>query len=202
MAANASNALTTTAVTHAKKTHLPGEAGLWVLIGGDLLTFGLFFCTFMFYRGQDVDLYRASQLALNRDLGALNTTLLLTSSWLVVNAVAAFRERSTAFASRLFSAAIICGLGFVISKLFEYGEKVRAGILPTTNEFYMFYYAFTGIHLLHVLIGLLVLIFLLARSRRAWTEPSQVRLIEGGAVFWHLVDLLWVVLFALLYLMR
>ncbi len=89
-----------------------------------------------------------------------------------------------------------------MSKVFEWGGKIAAGITLNTNEFYGFYYMFTGIHLLHVLLGMGVLVYLLARSNRADPGASYVAVMEGGGVFWHIVDLLWVVLFALFYLLR
>jgi nitric oxide reductase NorE protein len=182
--------------------HLPGEEGIWVLILGDLLVFALFFATFLVYRGQDVALYAASQATMQRGLGLLNTGLLLTSSLFVALAVADARDRHSARALKLLAAALACGIGFVVSKAFEWGAKIGAGITLNTNEFYTFYYMFTGIHLLHLLIGLGVLGYLMLRTRRADPGPGHVRVMEAGAAFWHLVDLLWVVLFALLYLLR
>jgi nitric oxide reductase NorE protein len=172
------------------------------LICGDLTVFAVLFGTFVFYRGGDVELYQASQQHLNRDFGVLNTALLLTSSWLAAGAVQAFRDRSCELASRLYGAALLGGLGFVAVKAVEYSQKITAGITPISNDFYMFYFILTGIHLVHVLIGLAVLAWLRVRARRPWTKPTEVAVIEGGTVFWHLVDLLWIVLFALLYLLR
>lgn len=87
-------------------------------------------------------------------------------------------------------------------KFFEYGEKIRAGIGLTTNDFYMYYYMFTGIHLLHVVIGMAVLGFLWHVSRKGASDGENMVMLETGASFWHLVDVLWIVLFALLYLMK
>ena len=87
-------------------------------------------------------------------------------------------------------------------KIVEYSGKVSVGITPLTNEFFMFYFAYTGIHLLHVLIGLGVLVFLTLKARRTSCSPREMRTFESGGVFWHLVDLLWIVLLPLLYLVR
>jgi nitric oxide reductase NorE protein len=183
-----------------ERPHVPGEPGIWITVLGEMAIFGLFFCIFMFYRSHSIELYRASQLTLNRGFGALNTLLLLSSSAFVVRAVQTFRERSTVQAERLFGLAIVCGCGFVLVKILEYREKIGAGITPASDDFYMFYFVLTGFHLLHVLIGLGLLTWLRRRSRRPWTDPAQLALIESGAVFWHMVDLLWVVLFSLFYL--
>ena len=182
--------------------HVPGEEGVWVLIMGDMLVFSIFFATYLIYRAQNVALYTASQLSMQRGFGLLNTVLLLTSSWFVALAVSEARAGGRERAMRLLLGAFACGIGFVVSKAFEWGGKIQAGITLNSNEFYIFYYMLTGIHLLHVLIGLIVLGYLIARSRRPDPGASYVLVMEGGGAFWHLVDLLWIVLFALLYLVR
>ena len=182
--------------------HIPGEAGVWVLILGDMVAFSAFFAVFLLHRAQNVALFSVSQAALDRRFGLLNTALLLTSSLFVARAVIAARAGATPWSSRLLIFALACGGGFVVSKAFEWGGKIAAGITLNTNEFYSFYYMFTGIHLLHVLVGMGVLSYLLARSRRADPGVSYVAVMEGGGAFWHMVDLIWVVLFALFYLLR
>lgn len=178
---------------------VPGEPGLWVIIFGDLLVFGLFFITFAVYRMGDVGPYARAQAALNQGLGLLNTMLLLASSLAVAIAVPALRSGEAGKARRATTGAILCGLGFVGVKVIEYGEKIRAGMTPTSNEFFMFYFSFTGIHLLHVLAGLAALLFVRSRCSGQPTSGT-ISAVEGCAIFWHLVDILWVVLFAILYL--
>ena len=182
--------------------HVPGEAGVWVLILGDLTAFSVFFAIFLVHRARDVALFSASQAAMDRRLGLANTVLLLISSLFVAGAVIAARVGARGRAERLLMLALGCGCGFIVSKVFEWGCKIADGVTLNSNEFYSFYYMFTGIHLVHVLLGMGVLMYLLVRSRRADPGASYVALMEGGGVFWHLVDLLWVVLFPLLYLLR
>jgi nitric oxide reductase NorE protein len=182
--------------------HLPGEEGIWVLILGDLAVFSIFFATYLVYRAGDPALYAASQASLDRGLGLLNTGLLLTSSLFVALAVRAAREARAPRVVAWLSAALACGAGFVASKAFEWSTKLSAGVTLNTDEFFTFYYMFTGIHLLHVLIGVGVLAYLALRSRRPDPGSGWVSVMEGGGAFWHLVDLLWVVLFPLLYLVR
>lgn len=181
--------------------HLPGEVGIWVFILGDMLVFGLLFSTFLYYRGEAPEMYAHSQEALNRNYGAFNTILLLTSSWFVAMAVHR-AKRGAAHVPALIAAAFACGFGFGVVKFFEYGEKIAAGITLTTNDFYMYYYVLTGLHFMHVLIGMAVLSYLWTRSRRSTSAPGDLVAMESGASFWHLVDLLWIVLFPLLYLVR
>ncbi len=182
--------------------HIPGEAGIWVLILGDMFAFSAFFAVFLLHRAQDVALFSVSQAALERRFGLLNTVLLLTSSLFVARATMSARAGARRHSARLLLVALGCGGGFVVSKAFEWGAKIAAGITLNTNEFYSFYYMFTGIHLLHVLFGLGVLSYLLARSRRGDPGAGYVAVMEGGGAFWHMVDLIWVVLFALFYLLR
>lgn len=191
-----------TVVPRTSAGHIPGEAGVWVLILGDMFAFSAFFAVFLVHRAQNVALFSASQAALDRRFGLLNTALLLTSSLFVARAAIAARAGDRSRSARLLIFALGCGGGFVVSKAFEWGGKIAADITLNTDEFYSFYYMFTGIHLLHVLLGMGVLIYLLARSRRGDPGVSYVAAMEGGGAFWHMVDLLWVVLFALFYLLR
>jgi nitric oxide reductase NorE protein len=181
---------------------IPGEEGIWILIFGDLVVFSLFFIIFLYYRGQNPELFDASQAHLNQALGAINTLLMLSSSWFVATAVQAARKNLARLTQLCFLMAFACGVAFGVVKALEYAEKIRAGITLNTNDFYMYYFVFTGIHFLHVLIGMGVLSVLAVYSRAGAFNESKIRHFESGASFWHLVDLLWIVLFALLYLIK
>ncbi len=170
-----------------------------MLIIGDLMIFSLFFLTFMVYRHGEPALFAASQAKVNAHFGLANTILLLTSSLLVATGVQ--RVRGGRAGAWFFAGGGLCGLGFVVIKGFEYHQKIAAGINLNSNDFFMLYFVFTGIHLVHVLLGIGVLTLLTVTARRPDAAGRMV-LIESGAVFWHLVDLLWLVLFALFYLMR
>ena len=184
--------------------HLPGEVGIWVFIFGDLLVFSLFFAVFLFYRGGDVELFRSSQESLSQTFGLANTIIMLTSSWLVATAVHAARLGHKNAPFLLLWLGFFCGLCFLVIKVFEYGEKIASGITLGTNDFYMYYFVFTGIHAFHVIIGMGVLAFLavFSRKRRDGMSSTEIAALESGTLFWHLVDLLWIVLFALLYLVN
>jgi nitric oxide reductase NorE protein len=186
---------------HARR-HMPGEEGIWVFILGDILVFSLFFITFLYYRGQDLAVFVASQAQLNQRLGVLNTFLMLTSSWFVATAVQAARSGANRSTPVCLLLALLCGAGFVVAKYVEYSAKIRAGLTLNTNDFYMYYYMFTGIHLLHVIIGMGVLLYLWRISSVANYEAQTLRNLESGGSFWHVVDLLWIVLFALFYLVK
>ncbi len=180
--------------------HLPGEPGVWVFILGDLVVFGIFFVTFAIYREADLTAYSASHRTLNQGFGLINTLLLLTSSWFVATAVKSARTCERTYIVLFLWAALLLGAAFCGMKALEWGEKFRAGISLLTDDFFMFYFMYTGIHLLHVVIGMVVLACMIPLARRLELTDRDLALLEGGGVFWHLVDLLWIVIFALFYL--
>jgi nitric oxide reductase NorE protein len=182
--------------------HVPGESGIWVFIMGDLLVFSLFFAVFVFNRAHDTALYRASESTLSSIYGALNTLLLLTSSWFVVLAMNGVRRNLRTQAALLFALAFFCGAGFSAVKILEYGEKLKAGIGLTTNDFYMYYFILTGLHFVHVVIGMVVLLFLGNIARKGIAKSGDLVVLECGASYWHMVDVLWLILFPLLYLIK
>jgi nitric oxide reductase NorE protein len=183
--------------------HVPGEPGVWMLLFGDMVVFTVLFAVYLNRRGHNEVLFAASQAALNRTLGGLNTLVLLCSSMLIVLAALAFRsEHHRHLTSRLTVAGVSVGACFVIVKVFEYHEKVAAGLTPSTNEFFMYYFVLTGLHLAHVVIGLVVLTVLSRLARKAAPTRTHIAFFEGGACFWHMVDLLWLIIYPLLFLVR
>jgi nitric oxide reductase NorE protein len=185
-----------------RSSHVPGEPGVWVLILGDMTVFALLFGVYLHYRAEDPALFHASQLGLNQTYGVINTLLLLSSSLCVVTGVRAIRHRIAHVAPAMFAAAWLCGLGFVVNKYLEYSDKLAHGIKPATNDFWMYFYVLTGLHLVHLLLGMVVLALCFVQSRRPTLDARRFGFVEGGACFWHMVDLLWIVLFPLLYLVK
>ena len=173
---------------------------MWFFIIGDLLIFAAYFITYMAYRSQDHLLFLHSQQAMNQGLGATNTIILLTSSLFVALGTEAVRADKRRDGFRLFGLAVAFGALFPVLKLFEWLPKIEAGHTPGENLYFMFYYVMTGLHLFHVLLGLIILGFVMRNIKTASTP--DVRFVETGAIYWHMVDLLWLVLFALFYLMR
>lgn len=173
---------------------------IWVFVLGDMLIFGGYFIIFMFARARTPDAYLSSQAELNEAVGVVNTLVLLASSWLVVKALQAAREDEPRRASRLLTGAGVCGLVFMAVKAWEWHAEITAGHTLGAEPFFTFYFTLTGAHLLHVGIGLIVLGAMRRNLRK--TEHRQVQVLEAGAAYWHMVDLLWIVLFVLLYLMR
>lgn len=181
---------------------IPGVEGIWVFIGADLCFFGMLFVSFMLGRREAPELYEAGRQTLDVNLGGLNTLLLLTSSWFVVRALEAAREGRYAQLRPWLLAALTCGAAFGVSKAVEYGHKLAVGITPASSEFYMYYFVLTGLHMTHVIAGSIVLLVLWKQARGAGEGLPRMTVLECGATYWHMVDLLWIFLFPLLYLMR
>jgi nitric oxide reductase NorE protein len=181
--------------------HTPGETGLWVFILGDMTLFGFFFAQFAFARGSQPQLFNASRGELHVAFGAFNTCLLLTGSLFVVWGVVAVRHGQADIARRWFTAGCLTAAWFLVDKAIEWTMEVARGITPISNDFFTYFFVFTGIYAVHVTIGLCVLGYLCRLTRRPELGTRDMHTFEPGAVYWHLVDLLWIVLFALLYLM-
>lgn len=181
---------------------LAGDAGVWLFIGADMCAFALFFLLFAWGRAHDAALYEQSRRTLDAGLGLANTLILLTSSWFMVLAVEAARAGSRPRTVRYLALAMAVGSGFAVLKVVEYTQKIRSGITMLSNEFYMYYFVYTGIHFLHFLVGMVVLAICLHKARLDALDARYRVWIESGGCYWHMVDLLWIVLFPLLYLQR
>ncbi|MCV7331254.1 cytochrome c oxidase subunit 3 [Mycobacterium cookii] len=181
---------------------LPGVDGVWVAIGADSVIFAVLFGSFMQARLHNPAVFEASRHTLNMNLGGIDTLILLTSSWSVALAIQALKRGLVDRVPRYLLGGIATGLLFMVSKSVEYVEKFAAGIRPATNEFYMWYFTLTGLHLLHVVFGTSLLTYVWTRSRRGAYSSLQRVVPECVASYWHLVDLLWILIFPLLYLQR
>jgi nitric oxide reductase NorE protein len=182
------------------RSHLPGDVAIWVMVLGDLLIFGTYFVIFMIHRAMNPEGFITSQQQLNVTVGVVNTVVLLTSSWFIARSVQAARAGEHRLAIRLTFAGAAFGVAFIAIKAYEWTTETLAGYTLASDEFFTFYYMLTGVHLFHVALGLLILGIVV----RELLDPRKRRLsmIESGATYWHMVDLLWIVIFALLYLLR
>jgi nitric oxide reductase NorE protein len=181
---------------------IPGAKDFWFLIAADCSLFSFFFITYMFYRHGSVELYVTSQQTLNRGLGALNTAVLIIGSWGVVQALKATRLDQPRLASHYLAFSTGCGLTFLCVKFFEYWGKFSHGLYPTTNDFFMFYFALTMIHTMHIIVGIVVLTVLRRGVKSGKYYSGNMVVLESGAVYWHMIDLLWIFIFSLLYLLK
>lgn len=184
---------------------VPGEEGTWIFIFGDMCVFAILFCVFLQARITDPGGFAEDQAELNQNLGAINTILLLVSSLLVVLATRSVQSTTLARRGRapgLLIGAWLCGAAFLVVKVLEYAEKGQHGVTPQTSDFFMYYFVLTGLHAVHLLLGLAFLTVLLSLARKPKMSRTQFVIFEGGACFWHMVDLLWLVLFPLIFLAR
>jgi len=181
---------------------LPGDLAIWFFILAEMLAFAVFFASYAFARAGDPDLFNFYQQTLDRNAGALNTVLLITGSWFVVLAVQAAHRDDRAAVPHHIALGFLCGIGFLAVKVYEYAEKFGAGISLSTNTFYMFYISLTFFHFMHVILGLVILAVLWKQARKGAYGSDDAHGLESGAAYWHMVDLLWIVLFPLVYVMR
>lgn len=180
----------------------PGDLAIWVFILAELLAFGVLFVIYGVARAKNLALFDEMQLSLDRNAGAINTVLLITSSWCVARAVGAIKQNRAALSARWLAAAQLGGLGFLVVKFFEYSAKFAAGIDLDTNLFYMFYLSLTFFHFMHVVLGLVILGFVWNKTRQGGYSAEDCHGMETGASYWHMVDLVWIVLFPLVYVLR
>ena len=180
---------------------VPGELGLWGFLFCDLSIFTTLFGVWMYYRSQDIVGFTQSQATLSETYATLNTILLLLSSWCVVMALKWTRSQDLDRAKAMIIAAMSCGVGFSVVKIIEYADKAKSGITIVTNEFYTLYFMATGMHFLHVIIGLGVLSLMYIKLSKTHINEADYDSMENGATYWHMVDLLWIILFPLIYLM-
>jgi nitric oxide reductase NorE protein len=185
-----------------RPARLVGDEGIWFFIAGDLCLFTVCFLLFMTGRVDAPAEFERSRETLHLALGLVNTLVLLTSSYFMARAVAAARRRFRAHVRRNLSLALGIGSIFAVVKVVEYGSKFEVGISPVTNDFFMYYFVLTGLHLLHYLGGMVALVVTLARARRCELNVGYTRWIESVGVYLHMVDLIWIFLFPMLYLLR
>ena len=172
---------------------LPGDLMMWVLIVSELLVFGAGLLAFMGVRLTDPAGFAEAQSHLDRTGAGINTMILVTSGWLAALAVQDTLAARMARARILLLGAAVLGVVFLWIKGMAYASKGAAGITFETHPFFTFYYLLTGFHAAHVVAGVAILCLVAIRPR-----PT---LVEAGAMFWHMVDLVWVLLFPVIYLL-
>jgi nitric oxide reductase NorE protein len=179
---------------------VPGQPDMWAFVLFEALVFTGYFIVYIIRRTQSPDLFLQAQSHLDLRVGVFNTLVLLASSWSVARCVHAARERSFRAALTNAFLTMLFGFVFLVSKVLEWAREIDKGFTFTTNEFFSFYYFLTGLHFLHLLIGF---VFLGIVVHQLWSPARRSQeLVETGATYWHTIDLLWVVIFALLYVMR
>lgn len=181
---------------------LAGDGMVWLLVLAELLTFGLLFASFAIARWREPEVFARGQAALSLHTGALNTLLLVAASWAAVRAVRALEADHRRAGSHWLLAALAGALGFLAVKSHEFAGKVQAGFDWATDTFTLLYTLLTGFHFLHVVVGAIAFALLWRQARAGAYGRHNTLAPASGAVFWHMVDLLWMLLFPLVYVIR
>ena len=179
---------------------VPGQPDMWVFVLFETLLFTGYFSVYLVNRTQNHELYLQSQSHLDLRIGVFNTIALLASSWAIARCVQAARQGAHRLALINAFLTISFGIVFLTSKVLEWIRQIHMGNTFTSNDFFQHYFFLTSIHCIHVLIGFIVLGVLVYQL---WSPARRSQqLVETCATYWHTVDFLWVLIFALLYVVR
>lgn len=185
------------------KRELPGDLAMWCFILAELAVFALLLGSMAYVRGRWPQMFSAGVATLHPLAGLINTLALLTGSYWVAKGVAAMRQGRSAQVAWWFRAGAASGLFYLVVKVVEYQQMFSAGYNLRTNTFYFFYFFTTFFHLMHVVLGMVILLVVAARFRRGVYPSGDKRKMaaESAASYWHMVDLVWLMLFPLLYVL-
>lgn len=188
------------------KRAVPGQPDMWAFVLFETLVFTAYFGFYLFYRARHAELFLRSQAQLDLRIGVFNTLVLLLSSWSVARCVQS--ARAGAYRAALKDVYITAAFAavFLSFKVFEWARLVGIGNGFDSDDFFTYYFFLTGIHFVHLLIGFValgVIVYQIRRAARKAQEPNEAQqLVETCATYWHTVDFLWVLIFALLYVVR
>ncbi len=181
---------------------LPGDLAMWFFIVAELSVFGLMIMGFTVTEALHSDSFRSSRARLDTSTGLTLTLSLLTSGFFAALAVAQVRRNQQRIAALLLVAAVISSLFYTVIKLTEYQHLAALGLDIEYDVFFTLYWILTGFHFLHVLLGLVILLFMALRCWRQQYSPQHPHNLESGVLYWHMVDLVWVMLFPLVYVLN
>jgi cytochrome c oxidase subunit 3 len=187
------------------------KIGMWLFIFTELLLFGGLFIVYSVYRYMNPDAFHLAAEELDTFIGALNTVILLISSMTMAMATTALQKGHKKVAIGLVVVTFIIGLIFLVNKYFEWGTKFSHGIWPGSEQmidqmsqgeilFFGLYFVMTGLHALHIIIGLAIMVFAIRGINNGKVNPERPSLLDNCGLYWHLVDLIWIFLFPLFYL--
>jgi cytochrome c oxidase subunit 3 len=199
-------------IEHVHRDDVGAKMGMWLFLLTEILLFGGLFLLYMAYRLQYSHEFHIAARELNIGIGTFNTIILLTSSLTMALSIAALQRNRKGLSLLLLALTLAMAFGFLVNKYFEWSAKFGHGLFPGSDVlmdkprgeylFYGMYYAMTGLHALHVIIGMVILIFMFVFIvRNKITNTNNIKL-ENSGLYWHLVDLIWIFLFPLFYLMR
>jgi len=180
--------------------HVPGQPDMWFFVVFESLIFTSYFCVYLFNRARHETAFLQGQSHLVLWLGVLDTVVLLTSSWAVARSIQHARAGHHEAATRAALLTAACGVVFLALKIVEWTRLIHMGKTFTSGAFFPYYFFLTGIHCVHLLIGFVVLGLLLKQLSDPRRRSQET--VETCATYWHTVDFFWVLIFALLYVVR
>lgn len=177
----------------------PGGILMWIIIFLELITFGMAIIAMVYYGQQEAELFHESRLKLNTAFGTINTTLLITSGYFMALSVRYIKEKKVKPSLKFLKLTMLLGICFLILKSIEYYFKLDEGLGLSYNTFFTFYWMLTLFHVIHVLTGLVILMlnYLGIKKKKANINIDDF---EASAAFWHMCDLIWLLLFPVIYL--
>lgn len=182
------------------------KLGMWIFLATEVLLFGGLFACYFLFKFMWPDVFSEGSTHLDKTMGGLNTVILLASSFTMAMAVDAAQRGQQSKLKWNLVFTIVGACGFLLIKYFEWSHKIHLGLTPGKDVFFSIYFMTTGLHLLHVLIGMSFIGLLLYRSFLK-DENGKPRYheenfggVEIGGLYWHIVDIIWIFLFPLLYL--
>ena len=196
----------------AEQAYDAAKLGVWLFMVTEVLMFGGLFCAYIVFRSLYPDMFDAASQHLNRVLGGINTVALICSSLTMARAVNWTRHDEHRKAQKMLLATLFFACVFMVIKYFEYTHKIHEGLLPgahfhfeglkhpKTPLFFSLYFMMTGLHGVHVLTGMILIFWIFLKSRKGAFSSKYYTPVELVGIFWHLVDLVWIYLFPLLYL--
>ncbi|RKE98163.1 cytochrome c oxidase subunit 3 [Ichthyenterobacterium magnum] len=178
----------------------PGGILLWIIIFLELFTFGIALIAMVFYSKQEPLLFHDSRLLLNATFGMINTLFLLTSGYFMAVSVAQLKANNRKKSNTYLLLTMLFGMLFLALKSFEYYGKLNEGLDLSYNTFFTFYWLLTLFHVIHVIVGLVILTSVYFGIRKPQSNTS-IEDVEASAAFWHMCDLIWIILFPVIYLL-
>ena len=182
---------------------VPGQPDMWAFVLFETLVFTAYFGFYLFYRARSPEVFLHAQAQLDLRVGVFNTLVLLLSSWSVARCVQSARAGAYRAARKDAFLTAFFGVVFMVSKVLEWARQIHMGNGLATNDFFTYYFFLTGIHFVHLLIGFVVLGVAIYHLRgSAPRSQNSQETVETCATYWHTVDYLWVLIFAMLYVVR
>ena len=178
------------------------KLGIWLFLASEVMLFGSLFSSYVLLRS-GAETWPVQSTIVNIPLATLNTAILISSSVTMVMSWASLKMQDFAKFRLYMGLTFLAGVGFLVIKAIEYNEKFDHHFYPSTNNFIAIYFLMTGLHAIHVIGGMVVNGFLWGPGSKMWkTEPEKfVNRVEVAGLYWHFVDLVWIFLFPVLYLL-